>query len=201
MGKILQIEYLGKVYTGEQKELIFRLRQELKLSQTKIAYLVGLSRERVSQILERDGRLFRPELNDPETFRHDTDEVVSYKLGVSISRVRVARRKLGIRKYVAPPKERRIKNLALFLFNKCPGPNFSSFVSKQISKLPELKAEMLMKYYLFGLDVKLGKSLSYDRFFRWYSKNKLKKSIKSFNVKELEEQGIIKDCEEKKEDE
>ena len=187
------IEYNGNTYEGTEKEIMLTLRTQEKLSLQAIADLMGVgSRQRVSQILGPAGKLSYPELKDVATF-DDADEVVALRLGLKVSRIANARRKLGIK---APAKvniDKRRERLSCYLFGKDPGPNFVDFMQNELKKLSDGRARVMDEFYLFGNVVSSADNVNNDsdRVYRSHVKRELKKTLANYDIDRLVKEGVL----------
>ena len=172
---------------ARQAEMV-ALRKERRTMQ-EIADTVGVTRARVSQILQRSGmsgRLEYKELEDPTTFEKP-DEVVANELRVPLSRVQAARRKLGIYRWHGANLDERRDWFADNLFGAKPGPNFVEGMTEYIeNSMPTEQAILLIDWYLKGRTADTG----YRRSFRAYAKKRLKEKI-NISRAEFINKGII----------
>ena len=171
-----------------QQEMV-SLRKERRTMQ-EIADTMGVSRARVSQILQRfglSGRLEYPELDDPDTFERP-DEVVANELRVPLSRVQAARRKLEIYRWHGANLDERRAWFANNLFEAKPGPNFVDGMTEYIeNNMPTEQATLLIDWYLKGHTLDTG----YRRSFRAYAKKRLKKEVDIIGWQMFVDKGII----------
>lgn len=188
---MIQIEYKGKIYQGEKIEVIKALRKE-RLNQAQIGKLVDLSRERVSQILGRPGRLEFPELEEPRTFQQ-SDEMIAYDLNLPLSRVSAARRRLGLRSTNKVDMARRRRTLSLYLFKRLPGPNFIDFIREQLAELDKGKARVIEEFYIQGVSQSLADNVNgdSDRVYRYLARQDLTQVVGRYSLDELIEGGVI----------
>ena len=173
-----------------QEEMI-NLRKERRTLQ-EIADTMGISRARVSQVLQRlglSGRLQYKELEASETF-DKPDEVVANELRVPLSRVQAARRELKIYRWKGASLDERRAWLADDLFGAKPGPRFVDGMTDYIEKyMPEKQAILLIDWYLKGRTA----DTDYRRSFRAYAKKRLKKRISRMDRQEFIDRGVIVD--------
>ena len=168
---------------------IVKLREERK-TQQEIADTMGITRARVSQVLQRFGvwgRLEYDELSDPETFEKP-DEIVANELRVPLSKVQAARRKLKIYRWKGASLDERRAWFADSLFGAKPGPVFVDGMTEYIEQnMPLEQATLLIDWYLKGRTADTG----YRRSFRAYAKKRLKEKIDKVNGQEFVDKGII----------
>ncbi len=189
---MIEIEYRNRIYQGETKADVIQLLRKERLNQAHIGKLVGLSRERVSQILGRPGRLSFPELYDNRTFQ-DSDEMIAFNLNLPLSRISAARRRLGLRTTNKVDVARRRRTLSLYLFKKLPGPNFVDFLKEQLAELDKGKARVIEEFYVQGVSQSLADNVNddSDRVYRYLARQDLKEVVGRYSQDELIEGGII----------
>jgi predicted XRE-type DNA-binding protein len=189
---MIQIEYRDKTYTGETKADVIQLLRKERLNQAQIGKLVGLSRERVSQILGRPGRLSFPELDNVITFL-ESDEMIAFNLNLPLSRVSAARRRLGLRTSNKVDVARRRRTLAQFLFKKLPGPNFVDFLKEQLAELDKGKSRVIEEFYVLGISQSLADNVNgdSDRVYRYLARQDLKEIVGRYSLDELIEGEVI----------
>lgn len=190
-----KIEYKGKVYEGEnRKQLIEKLR-EARLSQQTIGDLFDLSRERISQILGRDGRIDYPELDDPKTFVR-SDESIAISLDVPVSRVSAARRSLNIKAHYKVNTKRRKRRLVQTLFGNgyLPGPAFDDYLLTMLADMPDKKKNAIIEFYLGGDEQSSTVNLNSDsqRVYRSLARKALKEKTDYYSISGLLQGKVIK---------
>lgn len=190
---MVEIQYQDKTYKAKTEEELFRvLRNENKLTLKEIGNLVGKSKQRVSKIIGPVGRLEFPELKELSTFI-GSDEMVSLKLGIPVSRVAAARRQLGLKSKVKIDVYKRRKRLARYLFSYPPGPEFVPFIKEQLNHLTDGKAKVLEDFYILGVSQSLADNVNTDsdRIYRHLAKKELKEVVLQYNLDDLKKEGVI----------
>lgn len=187
-----KIEYQNKIYEGAtEKELFSQLRKS-RLTHREIAEIVGKKKQWVSKVLGPTGRLEFPELNNPTLFQ-DSDETISITLGLPVSRISAARRRLGLKSRVRVDVNQRRKRLAYYLFASLPGPNFVEFIKEQIDRLPTGKQKVMQEFYIDGVSQSLadGVNSDSDRVYRHLARKELKENVVEYDIEELIQRGVI----------
>lgn len=188
----MEVTYNGKTYEGAtERELIKALRND-RLTFREIGKIMSISRQRVSQILGPQGHLQFPELQDPKIYV-DSDEVISMKLGIPVSRVSSARRQQGLKANPKIDVNRRRRRLAKYLFGYLPGPNFVPFLDNQLNGLSEGRAKVLKDFYILGLSQSLSDEINMDsnRVYRHYARKSLKELVTNYSSDQLKNEGVI----------
>lgn len=154
-----------------------------------IAAKYGVSKTYIENVLKRrgiTGTLQYPELDDSTTF-DKPDDVIASKLGIRVSRVANARRRLSVKKHRYVNFSSRRKTFALEVFDKLPGTNFelvADFIKENLNET------MSTKVIAFYVEMRDDQDL-YSRVSRTNAKIILKKAITSIVVNELIEKGAL----------
>lgn len=196
----MELTYKGKTYRASNvDEIIRQLRIDHHLSYRDIGKVVRRSHTYVRNILEKvhlAGYITFPELDRPEIFEK-SDEEISSTLGIPVSRVTQARKKLGVKGYHKVRIQDRRRELAKFLFGKeyRPGPTFINFLADNLSLISERKAELINEFYILGTHQALSDqiNLDSDRVYRCLARKDLKKALQDINPRTLLDKGVLND--------
>ncbi len=170
-------------------EEIIGLRHRDRLTLRAIADRLGMSRTQVYNVLRKAGAFGTrkyPELADVETFEKP-DDVIADGLGVKLSRVETARRRLGLRKRRFHDLKARREWFAMEVFGKCPGPNFPDVALFVRDNVREAMADKVIGFYVESREGAEG----YARFLRSKAFDKMKQNITPETVQDLVNRGIL----------
>lgn len=189
---MIEVKYKDKIYQGEIRDVMVALRENERLSFSRIGELVGTSRQMTAYFLRDYGEPKFPELYEPGTF-NEPDEVVAMRLNVSTSRVAFARRRLGIKSPTKVNLDLRRNKLSQYLFGKDAGPQFVDFMEKQLELIPEGRCSVLKDFYLLGLSSSPADRLNKDtaRTYRIIAKKQLKKLTDKLDIEQLVKTGVL----------
>jgi hypothetical protein len=185
----MKYRYKGTVYEGERDEIIKDLRLSEKLRLPAIGQLFGITRQAVSQALQKyelSKQLAYPELEDKNLFFTKTPEKISQEYNIQLYLVERARKEHGIKRSRVDLAKRR-RELALYLFGKNPGNNFQEVISEVIEqKLARKQRNNLIRFICGRTDS------HYDRTYRVRAKRRLKKIIGKMD-RDWVKEGVIVD--------
>ncbi len=168
---------------------VVRMRKQERLTLRDIAVRLGISRTHVYNILRKDGLYGMreyPELDSVYTFARP-DDVIAGELGIRLSRVETARRRLGLRKRRYHNLSARRERFVLEVFGREPGPNFPSIVDFVREHVRPIMADKVIAFYVEAS----GGSKLYDRFLRSKACDKMKLSVTPEIVEDLVSRGVL----------
>ncbi len=171
------------------KEDIIKLRQQDRSTLRAIAERLGISRTQVYNVLHGAGIVgprSYPELGNIAIFAKP-DDVIAEELGVRLSRVETARRRLGLRKRRFHDLRARRERFAMDVFGKCPGPNFPDVALFVRDNVREAMADKVVGFYVEYREGAEG----YARFLRSKAFDKMKQNVTPEVVQDLVNKGVL----------
>ena len=172
------------------EEQVVEMRKK-RMTYQAIADVIGKSRSWVGIVLNRMGHFGHlesyPALRDPNTFVKG-DEEVAKEVGLSVSTVALARRRLGLKhKKPVDLRHRRDRFVNSVFTGYVAGPNFSAVEPFVTVHLSSVEAVKLTDFYL---ESKNGLS-GYSRFARSKALDKLKLFVTQEIIDKMLNEGVI----------